>query len=160
MHWVALGVICVALIFVSYHSPKIGFSLLGALAVIFTALYFLNLEDSQSKRFPVPREAIELEGLTANPSYGDSWDYAGRISNTSDKSITDVQIRILLYDCPTTTDKPTADCDLIGDQIDYVSINVPARQSRDFRDNITFRHAVPKGIPFWNFELAGLEVSE
>ncbi len=161
MHWVAIGVVCVALILVSYYSPKIGFSLLGAIAILFTALYFVNLEDSPlSKKFPIPRELVKLEDLTANKSYGESWEYGGRITNTSDKSITDIQLRILLYDCPSTAGKISEDCALIGDQLDYVSINIPTRQSRDFLDNVSFRHAEPKGKLFWTFELAGLEVSD
>jgi len=45
MHWVALGVVCISFIFVSYYSPKVGFGLLGALSVTLTSLHFLNLDD-------------------------------------------------------------------------------------------------------------------
>ena len=160
MHWVALGIVCVALIFVSYHSPKIGFGLLGALAVILTSLYFLNLEESDSQKFPVPSDSIELSSVEVSASYGDSWDYTGRVTNSSSKTITDVQIRVVLYDCPTTVNELSDDCVPIGDQVDYVPINVPARQARDFSDNISFRNAVPKGNPFWDFEIAGLRVTD
>ncbi len=160
MHWVALAIVCVALIFVSYHSPKIGFGLLGTLAVILTALYFLNIEDSESKKFPVPSDSVELGNVEFNASYGDSWDYTGRITNSSNKNITDVQIKVVLYDCPTAVNELSDDCVAIGDQIDYVPINVPARQARDFSDNISFRNAVPKGKPLWGFEIAGLRVSD
>ncbi len=160
MHWVAIAIVCAALIFVSYHSPKIGFGLLGALGVVLTALYFLNFEESESKKFPISRESVVLSDTEASLSYGDSWDYGGRISNASDKNITDIQVRVMLYDCPAEADERSDDCVVIGDQIDYVPINIPARQARDFRDNLSFRNAVPKGKPFWEFELAGLEVSD
>lgn len=160
MQWVALGIICVALIFVSYYSPKVGFSLLGGLAVIITALYFLNLEESESKKFPVPRESVELGEINAEKSYGDSWDYTGRISNSSNQTITDVQIRIRLHDCPADASEISDDCDVIGDQVDFVPLTIPARQARDFRDNISFRNAQPKGQPLWRFELEGLRVTD
>ena len=54
--------VCIALIFVSYYSTKIGFGLLGALL---TALYFLNLDDPESTRFPVPRDSVELGNVQA-----------------------------------------------------------------------------------------------
>ena len=160
MHWIALGIVCIALIFVSYHSPKVGFGLLGALAVLLTALYFINLEDSESKKFPVPRESIQLDNIVAQPSYGDSWDYSGRITNSSTKNVTDVQIRVQLYDCPADAESRTDDCVVIGDQIDYVPINIPTRQARDFSDNVSLTNAVPKGKPFWSFELDGLRVTD
>jgi len=160
MHWVALGVVCIALIFVSYYSPKVGFGLLGALAVILTSLYFLNLDESESQKFPVARESVELSEIQAEKSYGESWDYAGRVTNSSDKAITDVQIRVVLYDCPSGASARTDACVIICYQIDYVPINISPRQARDFTDNISFRHAEPKGSPFWAFELAGLRVAD
>ncbi len=160
MHWVALAIVCVALIFVSYHSPKVGFGLLGALAVVLTALYFLNFEESESERFPIPRESVVISEISATPSYGDSWDYAGRISNSSEKAITDVQIRILLFDCPESAKERTDDCITIGDQVDYVPINIPGRQARDFSNNASFRNSVPNGKPFWEFELVGVRVTD
>ena len=160
MQYIALVILCIALIFVSYYSPKIGFGLLGALAVILTALYFLNLDDSESTRFPVPRDSIELGNVRATKSYGDSWDYTGRISNSSSKNVTDVQVKILLYDCPADSESISEDCVVIGDQIDYVPINIPARQARDFQDNISFRNASPQGKLFWDFELVGLRISD
>lgn len=160
MPYIALAIVCIALIFVSYHSPKIGFGLFGALAVILTALYFLNLDESESKKFPVPRESVELSGVQADASYGDSWDYTGRISNSSGKTITDAQVRILLYDCPEDAESISDSCVVIGDQVDYVPINIPPRQARDFQDNISFRNAAPQGKLFWEFELVGLRVSD
>ena len=160
MHWIAIGVVCVALIFVSYYSPKIGFGLLAALAVLLTSLYFLNLEDSESKKFPIPKETIVLEVTQTEKSYGDSWEFAGRVSNTSDKNVTDVQVRVLLYDCPAESVERTDACVVIGDKVEFVPINIPTRQARDFTDNVSFRNAVAKGKLFWEFELAGIRVTD
>ena len=160
MHYVALAVVCAALIFLSYHSPKVGFSLLGALAVVLTALYFLNLEESEISKFPVPKESVALSTNEPTVSYGDSWDYSGRVSNSSDKNITDIQIRITLYDCPTNSGEISTDCVTIGDDVDYVAINIPARQARDFKNNISFRNAQAKGKALWSFELVGIRVTD
>ena len=160
MQWLALVVVCTALIALSYYSPKIGFSLLGALAAILITLYYLNLDESEIAEFPVPRESVVLSETHATESYGDSWNYSGRISNSSDKSVTDVQIKIILHDCPEGTQQITDACVVIGEDVDFVAINVPPRQARDFRDNISFRNADPKGIQLWSFELVSLRVTE
>ena len=80
----------------------------------------------------MPRDSIEFGNVQATKSYGDSWDYSGRISNSSGKNVTDVQVKILLYDCPSDSESISEDCVMIGDQIDYVPIKIPSRQARYF----------------------------
>ena len=160
MQWIALAVVCTALIVVSYYSPKIGFSLLGALAAIIGTLYFLNLDESEKTSFPIDRESVQLSDTDAEESYGGSWDYSGRLANSSGKVITDARIRITLRDCPAGTEAVSDECPVIGEEVDFVAINVPPRQARDFRNNITFKNAVQKGVLFWNFELIGVRVTD
>ena len=161
MHWVITSaIVCVALITLSYYSPKIAFSLLGGLGVLLIALYYLNLDESESERFPISRSDILLTNTSTSKSYADSWDYSGRLANNSDKNVTDVEIRIKLLDCPKTAQYTSGDCIVIGDGVDFVAINIPTRQARDFRDNISFRNAKPNGKPMWEFELVGVRVSD
>ena len=160
MQWVALAVVCTALIFVSYYSPKVGFSLLGGIAAILGTLYFLNLDESALSDFPIDRDSVELSEVSAQVSYGESWDYSGRISNSSNKVITDARIKITLRDCPAGTETVSDECPVIGEKTDFVAINVPPRQARDFLDNISFKNAVQKGVLFWDFELIGVRVTD
>jgi len=160
MQWVALAVVCTALIVVSYYSPKIGFSLLGAIGAIVGTLYFLNLDESETSNFPIERESVQLDDVNAQESYGESWDYSGRVSNSSGKVITDVLIKITLRDCPDGSGTVNDECPIIGEQVDFVAINVPPRQARDFQDNISFKNAVQKGTLFWDFELVGVRVTD
>ena len=108
----------------------------------------------------MPRDSIELGNVQAIKPYGDSWGYSGRISNSSSKDVTDVQVKILLYDCPADSESISEDCVVIGYQIDYVPINMPSRQAMDFQDNVSFRNAAPQGRLFWDFELVGLRISD
>jgi len=160
MHWIALAVICLALIFVSYHSPKIGFGLLAAIGVLLGTLYFLNPQESEDSNFPVPRELIELSDTEITASYGDGWSYTGRISNTSEVSITDIRIRIQLHDCPEGTSEVSDQCVKIGEDVDFVAVNVPPRQARDIKDTISLRNAVPNDSAVWVFELVSVRVAE
>lgn len=160
MQWVALAIVCTALVVVSYYSPKVGFSLLGAIGAIVGTLYFLNLDESSNPDFPVERESVQLDDVNTQESYGESWDYSGRVSNSSEKVITDVLIKITLRDCPAGTETVSDECPIIGEQVDFVALNVPPRQARDFRDNISFKNAVQKGILFWDFELVGVRVTD
>lgn len=160
MQWVALAIVCTALIVVSYYSPKIGFSLLGAIGAIVGTLYFLNLDESETSNFPIERESVQLDDVNAQESYGESWDYSGRVSNSSGKVITDVLIKITLRDCPSGSGTVNDECPIIGEQVDFVAINVPPRQARDFQDNISFKNAVQKGVLNWDFELVGVRVTD
>ena len=160
MHWIALGVVCVALVFVSYHSPKIGFGLLASIGVLLAALYFLNPEDSQDANFPIAKESVVLSDMKITASYAGSWTYSGRISNLSEVSITDMRVKIQLYDCPDGATEVSDECVKIGEEVDFVAINVPPRQARDIEDTISLRNAVPKATALWEFELVGLRVAE
>ncbi len=160
MHWVALAVVCAALIFVSYHSPKIGFSLLGIVGILVTVLYLINTDQSHNAEFSAAPDSVSLSQTDIVSAYGDSWDYSGRITNSSDKSVTDVHIRITLHDCPAQSMQINDDCATIGERVDFVPINVPPRQARDFSDTVSFRNAKPKGAALWDFQLTGVRVSD
>ena len=90
MQHIALIVLCIALIFVSYYSPEIGLGLFGALAVVLTVLHYLNLGNRKSKKLAEPRNSVKLGNVQANNSYGDSSDDAGRIPISSSKNVTDI----------------------------------------------------------------------
>lgn len=90
MQHIALIVLCIALIFVSYYSPEIGLGLFGALAVVLTVLHYLNLGSPKSKKLAEPRNSVKLGNVQANNSCGDSSDDAGRISISSSKNVTDI----------------------------------------------------------------------
>ena len=157
MHYVALIIVCVALIAISFYSRKIAFGLLAVIAIGLTILYYLG-DDGMEGDFEVAADLIVLEDMSAKLSYGDNWNYTGRATNNSEKSVTDLKIRITLRDCEagkTSLD----DCVVIGDQADLLSINIPPRQARDFSDAVSFEHATPRGELNWTFDLIGVSVS-
>ncbi|MCE2397408.1 hypothetical protein J4G02_23175 [Candidatus Poribacteria bacterium] len=117
-------------------------------------------DESETSNFPIERESVQLDDVNAQESYGESWDYSGRVSNSSGKVITDVLIKITLRDCPDGSGTVNDECPIIGEQVDFVAINVPPRQARDFQDNISFKNAVQKGTLFWDFELVGVRVTD
>ena len=90
MQDIALIVLCITLIFVSYFSPEIGLGLFGAFAVVLTALHYFNLDNPKSKKLTAPRYSVKLDNVQANNSCGDSSDDAGRIPITSSKNVTDI----------------------------------------------------------------------
>lgn len=158
IHILGLVLVCAALITITYFSPKIGFGLLGGIVVLVAVLYFANFEDASNPGFEVPPELVKLEDVSARPSYGDSWDYSGRVTNDSNEPIYDIQISLKMYDCQSDSPSSLDECTLIGDQIDFVTLKIPPRQARDFTDNISFRDARPQGSVNWSFELVGVRV--
>ncbi len=157
MHWIALAIVCAALIAVSYYSGKLGFGLLAGISVLLLALYFLDTDEEEKSDFQVDNNLLVLENTSPTGAYGDSWNYAGRITNNSSSSVTDVEIKITLSDCEYEESKDE-DCVVIGEEVDFVPINIPSRQARDFKNNVTFKDAQPKGILRWKFELVGVRV--
>ena len=160
MHLIALALVCVALVVLTYYSPKIGFSLLSGLGALLLALYFLNLEESEIQKFPIPRDQLALSDMVSEFSYADNWKFSGRITNSSEKTITDIEINIVLYDCPDDNGEISDACVVIGDIVEFVGVSVPPRQARDFTDNIDIDNAVPKGMLLWDYQLAGARVSD
>ena len=158
MHYIALVIVCVALIAISFYSRKIAFAALAVIAIGLTILYYIGDDDVLEGDFEVAADLIVLEDLSAELSYGDNWNYTGRATNNSDKSVTDLKVRITLRDCE-AGQTPPDDCVIIGDQADLLSINIPPRQARDFSDAVSFEHATPRGELNWTFELVGVSVS-
>ena len=158
MHIAALAILCVALIVISFFSRKIGFGLLAFFAILLSVLYYVGDEDALEGDLEVEAELIVLENLSAQFAREDEWDYSGRATNNSDKSITDLKIRITLRDCE-AGQTPPDDCVVIGDRADLLSTNIPPRQARDFSEKVTFDNATPRGELNWTFELVGVKVS-
>lgn len=160
MHLIALALVCVALIVLTYYSPKVGFSLLSGLGALLLALYFLNLEESEVQKFQIPRDQLALSDMVSDFSYADNWKYSGRITNSSEKTLTDIEINIVLHDCPDGHSEISDACVVIGDIVEFVAVTVPPRQARDFTDNVDVENAVPKGMLLWDYELVGARVSD
>lgn len=160
MHLIALALVCVALVVLTYYSPKVGFSLLSGLGALLLALYYLNLEESEVQEFPIPRDQLVLSDMVSEFSYADNWKYSGRISNSSEKTLTDIEIKIVLYDCPDSHSEISDACVIIGDLVEFVAVTVPPRQARDFTDNVDVDNAIPKGMLLWDYELVGARVSD
>ncbi len=158
IHWILLGVLCIALIALSYYSPKLGFGLLGTLALLLGALYYLDPWGDQANHFDIDPDLVALQKTSMTGAYGDSWNYKGRVTNNSSSALTDIQIKITMRDCATEDANPD-ECVIIGEEVDFVPIVVPPRQARDFINNVSFKHANPKGFVRWSFEVAGIRIS-
>ncbi len=158
VHWIALGILCLGLIALSFHSPRLGYGLLSAIAISLAALYYFDPWDDEQGQFDIDRSLIVLDSVDATGAYGDGWNYAGRVINNSASAVTDVQIRVTLHDCESEA-APPEDCVIIGQEVDFVPINIPARQARDFDDHISFTHASLKGYAQWEFEIFGARVA-
>lgn len=160
MHLIALAIVCVALVVLTYYSPKVGFSLLSGLGALLLALYYFNLEESEVPAFQIPRDQLVLSNMVSEFSYADNWKYSGRISNSSEKTLTDIEIKIVLHDCPEGQSEISDACVIIGELVEFVGITVPPRQARDFIDNVDVENAIPKGTLIWDYELVGARVSD
>ena len=160
MQWIALAAACVALIVLTYYSPKIGFAMLSFLAALLIGLYYFNLDKSEIREYQVSQDQVQLSNLNTELSYADNWIYSGRITNSSSQTLTDVELKVKLYDCPATQSEITDSCIVIGEVDEFLTLTVPPRQARDFSDNVYFKNAMPQGKLMWDYEITGTRASE
>ncbi len=80
----------------------------------------------------MPSELI-FEGVSLEPS-NEAYDIIGRIINNSDKySLSGVQLKLAMNDC---INNEKNNCIIIAEQDEYIYIDIPPKQARDFKKNI------------------------
>ena len=77
-------------------------------------------------------ELIDMRMGTAGPSV----DLAGRARNNSAQyTLTRIELRLFIEDC---SDKAVK-CDIVGDEVESISVTVPPGQVRDISESVYFR---------------------
>jgi hypothetical protein len=105
-----------------------------ALAVVGFVAYFRHaqtlVQAEEAKRL-VRAEELELMDIRLQPhseSFGSSYTLTGRVRNNSRYTVTDIYVKIRLFDCD-----EKEHCDVIGEQDHDIVTNIPAKQARDIQ---------------------------
>ncbi len=151
MHWVLLAVIAAALLLASARYPKFAFATLGALIVLVVALYFFSEKRQSVAERRITADEVALSHVAMKKAYADSYAFSGRLENrSSEHTLSDVQVRIVMTDCPPqAAEDPTA-CTVIGDRTVWISREIPPGQARDFEESVFFSGARPKHEARWS----------
>jgi len=149
MQWILLGVVVIALLYMSTHYPKVAFSILGALVIAAVVIVISTREDAGRARQKIPVDAIIIENAVIAPAYGGSYQFNARLVNTSEFILLkESVVSITMLDC---TDDGDENCAVIGQARERINTKIPAGQARDISRNVFFSGATPVGTVRWNY---------
>jgi len=153
MQWFLLGVVVVALLFMSSRFPKAAFSILGALALAAAVIVFSTHDDAQLGRHKLPVGDIDIENAVITPAYGGGYQFNARLVNANAAiQLKEAVVSITMLDCPA---QAAADdgCAVIGQADERINIQIPAGQARDISRTVSFSGARPAGELQWRFKI-------
>jgi hypothetical protein len=132
MKWLAIIVILILLVVSAGFRKFAGILVLICLVGGVLIWQYQEYGENQSRKKILPSELI-FDGVSLEPSNG-NYDFIGRIINNSDKhALSGVQFKLTIKDC-TKNDK--RNCVIISEVGEYIYINIPPKQARDFKKNI------------------------
>jgi hypothetical protein len=141
MEWLALSIAFVATLYFSVHFP--GFRrgvcfVLVALIMLASAggAYFwfdakrADAQRDAASKLISPKQILLTDAkLKPEPYSG----ITGAVLNKSSHALKEIEIQILLADCPASTDDPSASgCTVVADETANISVEIPAGQKRAF----------------------------
>lgn len=155
MQWLLLGIVAVALVFLSIYHPKTAFSMLFALGLAVLAAVYLTFDDGVLSRTKLPTEAVAIENAVVAESYGGSFQFNARLVNRHQSVLLKgVVVSITMLDCPAQHDDDGGDdgeCAVIGQRDAEINAKIPPGQARDISRNLAFDAAKPQGELRWRF---------
>ena len=151
MQWLLLGVVVIALLWMSTHYPKTAFSMLGALGLAAAVIVFSTREDALWERLKLPVEDIKIENVVMTPAYGGSYQFNARLTNTHPSILLkELVVSITMLDCRGETDDT---CAVLGQVDERINAKIPPGQARDISRNLFFSSADPNGTIRWQYKI-------
>ena len=155
MQWLLLGVVVIALLYMSTHYPKTAFSVLGVLGIAAAVIVFSTREDALRGRQKLPVADIKIENAVIAPAYGGSYQFNARLVNAHPSILLkEFVISITMLDCPAADDSGGDNgCTVIGQTDERVNAKIPPEQARDISRNLFFSGADPAGTIRWQYKI-------
>jgi hypothetical protein len=151
VHWIILAAIAVALLVAASRYPKFAFSTLAVLVAMSVIMYRLTTGEVERGAELIDIDDIELTNVSIDPGYGGSFNFFGRVvNNAPDAVLTEMTLTIAMLDCE-RPDQSEDRCPVIGEGTWRVPVRVPPSQARDFKRNISFDQAKPRGVVRWRY---------
>jgi len=150
MAWI-VGIVIIILLVVSAGFRKFAGVLILVCAIGgFLFWQYQENEEKQSKN-RIPTSELLFEGVSLKSSYS-SYDFVGRITNNSNKyTLKGVQLKLTFRDCAKDNQ---SNCVIIGEEEEYIYINIPPKQARDFKENVYLNSDIDvKGKMIWNYTI-------
>ena len=148
-------VLIVVLILSALFLPRFRRSLLATLVFmtsVIAVIIWLDNRERELQHSRVPHSQIELRNMGVTPGFNSrSYVVKGRIHNgSSDFTINTVELQLDLQDCI------SENCEIVGQEVTRIFLQIPPRQSRDFETTVFFSTGVElEGAPKWTYTVVG-----
>ena len=144
-----LGVVVVALLFMSTRFPKTAFSIIGALVIGAAVIVVGTRDDAEIGRLKLPVADVVIENAVIAPAYGGSYQFNARLVNAHAAiQLKEFVISITMLDCD-----GGGECAVIGQADERVTAKIPPGQARDISRNLFFDGAAPAGTVKWEYKI-------
>ncbi len=160
MQWLLLGVVVIALLYMSTHFPKTAFSILGAMGIAAAVIIFGTREDALQGRQKLPVDDIKIENPVIAPAYGGSYQFNARLVNAHPSILLkELVVSITMLDCPGQgqgegeNENDAGACAVIGQADERINARIPPGQARDISRNLFFSGAEPAGTIRWRYQV-------
>ena len=151
MQWLLLGVVAIALLYLSTRYPKTAFSILGVLALAAAVIVFGTRETALLDRQKLPVAALKVENPVISPAYGGSYQFNARLVNAHPSiALREFVVSITMLDCPGDSNDG---CAVIGQADARINTRIPPGQARDISRNLVFSGARPAGTLRWRYQI-------
>ncbi len=151
MQWLLLGVVAIALLYMSNYYPRTALGILGALTLAAAVIVLGTREDALRARHKLPAEDIRIENPVITPAYGDSYQFNARLVNTNESILLkELVVSLTMLDCRGESE---GDCAVIGQTDERINTRIPAGQARDISRNVFFSDAEPSGSVRWEYRV-------
>lgn len=153
MNIILFLLLIIALIALSFRFPRLAYGIAAALAGLVVVIYLLTEQGSGPESGGFPLQAVTLEHMQLAADYGDSYRFTGRIKNAhGDRALRELGVRLTLFDCVDQAQGGRS-CEVIGETVKDLSVEVPTGQARDFDVLVSFSDTEPRGEIDWEYEL-------
>lgn len=154
MIWAMGALVVILLLLIATGNLRLMIGFLACVVVVITLLLVFDVFEDQRSASRIPVAQVELLDFKIDSGRA-VHELSGRIQNHSaDFGLFRLQLKVSALDCETET-SALNDCTVIGEQIERMSVDVPAGQARDVQQRITMRDTplLPRGVLRWKFEV-------
>lgn len=157
MIWAMAALVVILLLLIATGNLRLMIGFLCVVVVVITLLLVFDVFEEKRSSARIALEQIQLQDFTIEESRASIFELKGRIQNDSPEfGLFRLGLRVQALDCP-DAETSVERCTVIGDQVQELSVDVPAGQARDLAKRIRFADAplTPRGLLRWQFEVVG-----
>jgi len=159
MVWI-FAIVIIILLVVSAGFRKFSGVILAVAVVAGLYFYFQNEHEKEASLSRISQSDLALDNLMLLPDFG-SYKLTGRVTNRSPRyALSDFTLKISMQDCIGEPEKES--CVTIGENSEYIYLQIPPGQARDLNESVYFSGGAPKakGRLTWQYSVAEIHAKD